>query len=182
MGNVFVHTIMSLDGFIAGPDDDMGWVFRHAGDMPSGLVDEVIARTGAVLGGRRVYDVGRRAVRPEMRGLFGGRWSGPQFILTHTPPTDETDPSYKFVAGDVRNALATALEAAGGRDVLVLGADVVGQCLKAGLVDEILIHLAPELLGDGIRLFGAPELRRSLETLEVSASGQVANLRYRVAR
>jgi hypothetical protein len=54
MGNVFVHTIMSLDGFIAGPNDDMGWVFRHAGDMPSGLVDEVIARTGAVLGDRRI--------------------------------------------------------------------------------------------------------------------------------
>jgi dihydrofolate reductase len=106
-----------------------------------------------------------------VRGLFGGRWSGPQFILTHTPPTDETDPSYTFVAGDVRNAL-----------VLVLGADLVGHCLKAGLVDEILIHLAPELLGAGIRLFGAPELRGSLETLDVSASGQVANLRYRVAR
>jgi dihydrofolate reductase len=182
MGNVFVHTMMSLDGFIAGPNDDMSWVFRHAGDMPSGLVDEVIARTGAVLGGRRVYDVGRRVQRPGKRGLFDGRWSGPHFILTHTPPTDETEPFYTFLSGDVSSALATALDAAGGRDVLVLGADVVGQCLKAGLVDELLIHLAPELLGDGIRLFGAPELRGSLETLEVSASGQVANLRYRVAR
>lgn len=182
MGNVFVHTLMSLDGFIAGPNDEMDWVLRHAGDMPSGVVDEVIARTGAVLAGRRVYDVGRRIQRPEARGLFDGRWRGPHFILTHTPPTDETDPIYRFVAGDIRNVIATALEAAGGRDVLVLGADVVGQCLKAGLVDELLIHLAPELLGDGIRLFGAPELRGSLETLEVSASDQIANLRYRVAR
>lgn len=57
MGNVFVHTIMSLDGFIA---------------------DEVIARTG-------------RVQRPGKRGLFDGRWCGPQFILTHTPPTDETE-------------------------------------------------------------------------------------------
>jgi dihydrofolate reductase len=138
MGNVFVHTMMSIDGFIAGPNDDMSWVFRHAGDMPSGGVDEVIDRTGALLGGRRVYDVGRRAERPEMRGLFGGRWSGPQFILTHTPSTDETDPSYTFLSGDVRDAVSTALAAADGRDLLVLGANVVDQCLEAGLVDEIL--------------------------------------------
>jgi dihydrofolate reductase len=88
MGNVFVHTMMSLDGFIAGPNDDMSWVFRHAGDMPSAVVDEVIARTGAVLTGRRVYEVGRRVQQPGKRGLFDGRGSGPHFILTHTPPTD----------------------------------------------------------------------------------------------
>src|SRR3979411_3301202 len=58
MGNFFVHTMMSLDGFIAGPNDDMSWVFRHAGHMPGAVVDEVIARTGAVLAGRRVYEVG----------------------------------------------------------------------------------------------------------------------------
>lgn len=105
---------------------------HHAGDMPAGLVDEVIARTGALLGGRRVCEVGRRAERPEMRGLFGGRWSGPQFILTHTPPTDETDPPYTFLSGDVRGAVATAFAAAGGRDLRVLGANVVDQCLEAG--------------------------------------------------
>ena len=128
MGNVFVHTMMSLDGFIAGPNDDMSWVFRHAGDMPGAVVDEVIGRTGAVLAGRRVYEVGRRVQRPEARGLFDGRWRGPHFILTHAPPTDETDPSYIFLSGDVRDAVATALTAAGGRDVLVLGANVVNQC------------------------------------------------------
>jgi dihydrofolate reductase len=122
MGNVFVHTMMSLDGFIAGPNDDMSWVFRHAGDMPGAVVDEVIARTGAVLAGRRVYEVGRRVQRPEARGLFDGRWRGPHFILTHAPPTDETDPSFSFLFGDVRDAVATALTAAGGRDVLVLAA------------------------------------------------------------
>jgi dihydrofolate reductase len=180
MGNVFVHTIMSLDGFIAGPNDDMSWVLRHAGDMPSATVDEVIARTGAVLGGRRVYDVGRRLQRPDARGLFEGRWSGPHFILTHTPPTDETHPAYIFISGDVRDAVATALRAADGRDVLLLGANVVNQCLEAGLVDEILVHIAPELLGDGVRLFDVSTLRASLETLEVSTSGQLVNLRLRV--
>jgi dihydrofolate reductase len=179
MGNIFVHTMMSLDGFIAGPNDDMSWVFRHAGDMPSAVVDEVTGRTGAVLAGRRVYEVGRRVHQSGKRGPFDGR---PHFILTHTQPTDETDPSYIFLSGDVRDAVATALTAADGRDVLVLGANVVNQCLGAGLVDEILIHIAPELLGDGVRLFSVPQIRASLETLDVSASGQVANLRFRVAR
>ena len=133
MGNVFVHTMMSLDGFIAGPNDDMSWVFRHAGDMPGAVVDEVIARTGAVLAGRRVYEVGRRVQRPEARGLFDGRWRGPHFILTHAPPTDESDASYIFLCGDVRDAVATALRAAGGRDVLVLGANVVDQASGLGL-------------------------------------------------
>ena len=148
--------------------------------MPSAVVEEVIARTGAVLAGRRVYEVGRRVQRPEKRGLFDGRWTGPNFILTHTPPTDETHPSFTFLSGDVRDAVATALTAANGRDVLVLGANVVNQCLEAGLVDEILMHLVPELVGGGVRLFDASTLRASLTTLDVSASGQVVNLRLRV--
>jgi len=115
MDSVLVHTLMSPDGFIAGPDDDMSWVLQHAGDMPSAVVDEVIARTGAVLAGRRVYDVGRRVQRPDAPGLFGGRWSGPHFILTHTPPSDETHPSYIFLSGDIRDAMATARTAADGR-------------------------------------------------------------------
>jgi dihydrofolate reductase len=149
----------------------MSWVFRYAGDMPSAVVDEVIARTGAVLAGRRVYDVGRRVQRPEARGLFDGRWKGPHFILTHTPPTDETDPSYVFLSGDFRDAVATALAAAAGRDALVLG-DVVDQCLEAGLVDEILMHLVPELIGAGVRLFNVSTLRASLKRLDVSATGR----------
>jgi dihydrofolate reductase len=180
MGSVFVHTLMSLDGFIAGPNDDMSWVLRHAGAMPGAVVDEVIARTGAVLAGRRVYEVGRRVQRPQARGLFEGRWNGPHFILTHTPPTDETHPAYRFLCGDVRDAVATALRAADGRDVLLLGANVVNQCLEAALVDEILMHLVPELVGDGVRLFDVSTLRASLTTLDVSASGQLVNLRLRV--
>jgi hypothetical protein len=69
MGNVLVHALMSLDGFVACPNDDMSWVFRHTGDMPGAPV-EVIARTGAVLAGRRVDEVGRRVQRPDARGLF----------------------------------------------------------------------------------------------------------------
>ncbi len=76
--------------------------------------------------------------------------------------------------------MATALTAADGRDVLVLGANVADQCLGAGLVDEILMHVVPELIGDGVRLFDTSTLRASLTTLEVSAPGQVVNLRLRV--
>ena len=76
--------------------------------------------------------------------------------------------------------MATALTAAEGRDVLVLGANVVDQCLEAGLVDEILMHLVPELIEHGVRLFDVSTLRASLTTLDVSTSGQVVNLRLRV--
>lgn len=179
MGNVFVHTLMSLDGFIAGENDDMSWVLRHVEDMPSAVVDEVIARTGAVLAGRRVYDVGRRLQPPDARGLFG-RWLGPHLILTHTPPTDETHPSFSFLSGEISDAVAAAHQASGGRDVLLLGANVINQALEAGLVDEILMHVVPELIGEGVRLFKAPTLRGSLTTLDVSRSGQIVNLRLRV--
>jgi dihydrofolate reductase len=180
VSDVFVHTMMSLDGFIAGPDDDMSWVLEHAGDMPGAIVDEVIARTGAVLAGRNVYDVGRRVQRPEERGLFGGRWQGPILVLTHTPAPDETDPSYRFLSADIEDAVATAQTAADGRDVLLLGANVVDQCLGARLVDEILIHIVPKLVGDGVRLFDLPTLRASLELLDASTSRQLVNLRLRV--
>jgi dihydrofolate reductase len=181
MGNVFVHALMSLDGFIAGPDDDMSWVLRYAGDMPGEVVEEVIARTGAVLAGRRVYDVGRRLQPPDARGLFG-RWLGPHLILTHTPPTDETHPSFRFLSGDVTDAVATAMAAADGGDVLLLGANVVNQCLEAGLVDDLLLHIVPELIGGGVRLFDTARQRASLTTVDVSASGQIVNLRLRVEK
>ena len=182
MASVLAHTTMSLDGFIAGPNDEMDWVFEHAGDVPASVVDEAIGTTGAILGGRRGYEVGRRAERPETSRPFGGRWSGPIFVLTHVPPEDEADPAYRFVSGDIREAVAAALAAAGGRNLLVLGANVVGQCLREGLLDEILIHVLPVLLGDGVRLFGEPAVATKLETLDVSATGQVVNLRYRVVK
>lgn len=182
MASVLVHTTMSLDGFIAGPNHEMDWVFDYAGDVPAGLIDEVIATTGAILGGRHGYEVGRRAERTETSGPFGGRWRGPIFVLTHHPPQDEADPAYTFLAGDVREAVATALAAGGGRNLLVLGADVARQCLEAGVVDEMLIHVLPVLLGDGVPLFARPGVAAGLEPVHLSISGQVANLRYRVIR
>lgn len=159
----------------------MDWVFRYAGPTP--VVDEVIKTTGAVLVGRRSYDVGARAQPPEMRKVFGGAWSGPQFVLTHTAPERPSDPMITFLSGGVRSAVGTALEAARGKNVIVIGANVAQQCLDEGLVEEILIHLAPILLGDGVRMFS--RLRNppvDLETISVTQSGQLTNLRFRVAK
>jgi len=170
---------MSLDGFIAGPDDAMGWVFDHSGPNPA--VDEVIGRTGAVLAGRRSYDVGRRGERPEVEEAFGGGWSGAQFVLTHR--AHDPDPANTFLSGDIRDAVARALAAAEGKDLNVIGADVARQCLAAGLIDEIVVFVAPVLLGDGVRLVDRlDEAPVELEPLEVSRAGHVTTLRFRVLK
>ena len=77
-------------------------------------------------------------------------FSGPFFVLTHEPP-DPPDPGVTFPSGDIGEVVATALDAAGGKNLEILGADVAGQCLRRGLVDEILVYVVPVLLGDGIR-------------------------------
>jgi dihydrofolate reductase len=182
MGKVLWHTTMSLDGFIAGPDDAMDWVFGY--EAPKAIVDEVIETTGSILAGRRSYNVGRKpGQHPEARQAFGGAWTGPEFVLTHEPPDEEEDPTITFLSGDIRDAVARARAAAGGKNVLIIGANVAQQCIAEGLVDEILIHLAPLLLGDGVRLFGRPGMAPThLETISVTRSGQVTNLRFRVIK
>jgi len=183
MGIVRVTTTMSLDGFIAGPNDEMDWVFEYASDVPSELTQELIETTGAILAGRGSYNVGRRSTRPETSKPFGGAWSGPQFVLTHDPPDDEDDPSITFISGDIRTAIATALDAAGGKNVLIFGANIANQGLEAGLVDEIVLYVLPVLLGDGVRLFDADASQRAdLEPVAITRHGKVANLHYRVAR
>jgi dihydrofolate reductase len=178
-GKVVWSATMSLDGFIAGPDDAMGWVFDYSGPNPQ--VDEVIERTGAVLAGRRSYEVGRRAERPELEEAFGGGWVGAQFVLTHR--SHDPDPANTFLSGDIVDAVALALAAAGGKDLNIIGADVARQCLAAGLIDEIVVFVAPVLLGDGVRLVSRlDEAPVELEPLEVSRAGSVTTLRFRVLR
>jgi hypothetical protein len=80
VGSVLVHATMSLDGFIAGPDDAMDWVFEYV--EPSAADDEVIKTTGVMLGGRRSYDVGKRDAGKESGAPYGGAWTGPVFVLT----------------------------------------------------------------------------------------------------
>jgi dihydrofolate reductase len=174
-GKVFIHFTMSLDGFIADAEGRVDWAFGFGGPSPQ-EVREIIASIGAALAGRRGYDLGM------MRGakLYGGAWSGPQFVLTHRPGDAPAGPSVTFLSGSVREAVETARTAAGGKDVVVVGASIAQQCLAEGLVDEILIHLVPVLLGGGVPLFASNASGPiNLEKLSIAESGSVVTLRLR---
>jgi dihydrofolate reductase len=177
-GAVQIQASMSLDGFIAGPCDDMDWIFEHVG-AGDGAAD-VMAATGAILAGRRTYDVGRRSGRTETSEPYGGGWSGAQFVLTHRPPDD---PGVTFLTGDIGQAVRTGLAAAGDKNLAVLGGDVGAQCLARGLVDEILVFVLPVLLGAGIPLFrdGAQSKSR-LEPISTTIFGSSTRLHYGVLR
>jgi dihydrofolate reductase len=178
VGKVLWHITMSLDGFIAGPDDAMDWM-PESGER-NALVDEVIETTGALLVGRRTYEVEDR----DRGGFYGGAWIGPYFVLTHEAPTDVPEwVTGTFIDESIDRAIARAKEAAGPKNVVVLGANVARQCLDQGLLDEIVVHLAPVLLGDGVRLFESPGSERvDLERSSLEQSGQMTDLRFRLVK
>ena len=184
-GKVVVNRAMSLDGFIAGPGDAQDWIFDFmANDAPG--QKEAAAATGAMLVGRRTVEVGSRMEADQERGSAsrgeGYPFSGPIFVLTHKPP-DPPDPDVTYLTGDIGEAVATALDAAGGKNLEILGADVAAQCLRRGLVDEILVYVMPVLLGDGVRFFSSPGLARiDLEPLDSTRHGAVTILRFRVRK
>jgi dihydrofolate reductase len=174
-GKVVVNRSMSLDGFIAGPADAMDWIFDF---MAPDEFPDVAAATGAMLIGRRTYDVAKR-METDKPGSADYPFSGPSFLLTHRPP-EPPDPEVTVLSGDIGDAVATALAAAGGKNLEILGADVAGQALRRGLVDEILVYVLPVLLGDGTR-FSSPGLPRvDLEPVSSARSGAVTVLRFRV--
>jgi dihydrofolate reductase len=181
-GKVIVNRCMSLDGFIAGPGDAMDWIFDF---MPGGMetmFPEVMAATGAALIGRRTSDVGDRMADPDNEEPEPGYDAGALFVLTHRPPA-EPDPGVTYLSGDIREAVATAQAAAGGKNLEIIGADVAAQCLRAGLVDEIMVFILPVLLGDGVRFFSSPDLGRiDLEPIETRRSGDLTILRFRVRK
>jgi dihydrofolate reductase len=174
-GKVVVNRAMSLDGFIAGPGDAMDWIADFL--APDEFRDQA-ATTGAMLVGRRTADVGDR-MEAEKPGSVDYPFSGPVFVLTHRPP-EPPHPKVTILTGDIGEAVATARSAAGAKNLEILGADVASQCLRRGLVDEILVYVLPVLLGDGIR-FSPPGLPRiDLEPLGSTGSGAVTILRFRV--
>jgi dihydrofolate reductase len=112
---------------------------------------------------------------------FGGGWTGPQFVLTHHAP-DIPVPGVTFV-GDLDSAVAAAKAAAGDKYVNILGASIAEQCLDAGVLDEILVLIAPVLLGDGVRLFHRPGgTKVKLERISLTDTPQATNLWLRVAK
>ena len=184
-GKVVVNRAMSLDGFIAGPGDTQEWIFDFIEPRAAWLT-EIAAATGAMLVGRRTVEVGGRMEADQERGTEsrdeGYPFSGPTFVLTHRPP-DPPDPDVTYLTGDIGEAVATALDAAGGKNLEILGADVAGQCLRRGLVDEILVYVVPVLLGDGIRFFSSTGLARiDLEPLGSTRAGAVTILRFGVRK
>lgn len=174
--SVLWHVFMSVDGFIARPGDDMRWVFDYGG--PNDAVEEVVRTTGALVVGRRTYEVEDR----DRQGFYGGGWQGPFFVVTHVPPRDRPEwMTGTFVTDGVASAVRQAKAAAGGKNVVVLGADMARQATESGLLDEILISLTPVLLGDGVRLFSRRDgVPIKLEKLAVSGAGPVTNMRYAV--
>jgi dihydrofolate reductase len=215
MGKLTLDITMSLDGFIAGPNQTIEqplgeggeqlheWVYglaswRESHGLPGGernadddVVDESVSGTGAVVMGRKMFSGGAGAWKddPNADGWWGDNppFGVPVFILTHHPRetvTKQGGTTFTFVTEGSDAALARARQAAGDRNVAVAGgADVVQQYLRAGLLDEMQIHIAPLLLGDGVRLFDGLGLDRPvLEVTRVIESPAVTHIRYRVAR
>ena len=200
MGKVMVSLSVSLDGFIAGPDDGLEhplgvggeriFTWMNAGpeenrvnqylappDASLPVIEAWTAECGAIVSGRRTFDIA------------GGWKEGhpidvPIFVVTHEAPTEgEWSPQVRFVTDGLERAVELARETAGDKDVSVCAADPVQQLLRAGLLDEIEVSVTPCLLGGGVRLFdhlGADPI--DLEQIGVTPSDGVTHLRYRVVR
>ncbi|WP_436763568.1 dihydrofolate reductase family protein [Streptosporangium sp. V21-05] len=148
-GKVLWHFTMSLDGFVAGPGHTMDWMTGFS--SRPGLIDEYVATTGAVLGGRDGWDLS-----PDPSGVYGGAWEGPLFVLTHHPEDAKPADGVTFLSCDPAEAVRIGLAAAGGKNLEVFSPTIGRRLLELGLIDEIDLHIAPVLLGDGVRLYDNP--------------------------
>lgn len=173
-GKVLWHFTMSMDGFVAGVNHSMDWMRDFT--IRPGLLEEYIETTGAILGGRVGWDLGKGDIRP-----YGGAWVGPIFVLTHHPEDAEAADGVTFLSCGVEEAVSLALEAAAGKNVEVLSPTIGRQLLELRLIDEIDLHVAPVLLGDGVRLHDVPggaDVRLAL--CNGADPLRVVNLRYRL--
>jgi dihydrofolate reductase len=180
MGEVYAHATVSLDGFMAGPNDEMDFVSAASGPNP--VVDELVGDLGAVVMGRHTYDVAH--AREPFGAAYGGAWKGPHIVLTHEAPAADTVPqghSISFRTDGIVYAVSAAKEAAGAGKVCLIGGNVACQALAENLVDEIVVHVVPVVLGSGIPfLAGEPGTQAALELVPTEPSEGIANLRYRV--
>jgi dihydrofolate reductase len=141
----------------------MSWLSEHV-EASEPDAEALMVDIGALLLGRRTFDGDDLKAGTDDEGAFGGQWSGPCVVLTHRPPRS-APPGVTF-ASDLEEAVRIAKDAAAGRYVNVLGADVAHQCLAAGLLDEVLVFVAPVLLGEGTRLYeSAGSTRVALEPI-----------------
>ena len=203
------HLSVSLDGFAAGPDQSLDeplgrggerlhdWAFatrafqeQHGreGAGEAGPDDDVVRRVvegvGAYVMGRGMFGGEPGGWDPSWEGWWGAEppFHAPVFVLTHhaREPLALTGTTFTFVTGGIAEAVERARDAAAGQDVMVAGgASTVNQALRAGLLDELLLHVVPVCLGGGARLLedvGDPRL----EPVEVVASPGVTHVRYRL--
>ncbi len=192
MGSVVLDISMSLDGFVTAlnvsPDEPLGddgqqlheWTTDS--DRSRELIARMVEGPGAYIAGRRTYDTSL-----PWWGADGptGPARVPLFVLSHSEPEDvPAGGVYQFVTDGIESALRQAREVAGDRYVHVMGgADIAQQFIKAGLVDEIAIHLVPVLFGSGTRLFDhLGEAHIQLETAEVMQTPTAVHLRFRVQK
>src|SRR5712691_3681385 len=122
MGKVLWHITMSLDGFVAGPGNDMGWLFAGGVAPDPRFVDDVLGQIGALLIGHRTYHGGDgdQGAKTEKGQAYGGAWQGPQFVFTRDDPA-EAPLGFTFVGGGIASAVKIAKEAAGDKYVSILG-------------------------------------------------------------
>jgi dihydrofolate reductase len=198
MTKVAAGITMSLDGYITGPNDGPGrglgeggerlhyWVFGGPWSYekaPTGeatgadkeYLDGAMARAGAIVIGRNMYEAAER---------FGGHnpFGAPFFVVTHRPQDQPTEGGFAFVNG-LDEAIARGRDAAGDRHVAIGGgADVIRQALRAGHVEELSISIAPVILGDGKRLFEGFEETVRLEHARLLQSPFATHITYRVMR
>jgi dihydrofolate reductase len=189
MAIVFLEMTQSLDGFTSGPDvspeHPLGRGGERLHDWLSSVADadlqasaQMFDNTGAFILGRRTFDVGI--------DLWGedGAFGRPCFVLTHRPCASRIvgPTTFTFVSDGIDSALMQARAAAGGKDICVMGgADVGAQYMRAGVVDELRLHLVPLLLGNGARLLDALSATR-LEEAGAVQTAHATHLRYRVHR
>ena len=196
MTHVITHMTMSLDGFIAAPDDNPGELFdwyqagdvavQHANpDLPAFKVDEASAETltdllgnaGALIAGRHLFDI--------TNGWGDAHPTGAKVVVvTHEPPADAAErwPKTTFVGG-VEEAVAKAKELAGDGDVSIASPTIIQQALDLGLVDEVAVSLVPVLFGEGKTYFGQlADGHLMLEDPEVVQGRRALHLRFKVRR
>ena len=184
MGIVIAGMTMSLDGFVADPEGNLDLLYPDFADLQgSDSMSAIVEETGAVLMGRKTFDMG------DPDSWVGSyEFQVPIFVLTHhpprTPPKQDEHLTFTFVSGEVAEAVAQAKVAAGEKAVQVVGgANVIRQLLRAGLVDELHIDIMPVLLGAGLRLFDATDADPTrLERITMDAIGQRTSLRFRILR
>jgi dihydrofolate reductase len=203
MGKVVFNMTVSLDGFVAGPNDGpenglgdggdalFNWYFSGDTEIPisdgnmvlkvspqsAEILKEAFGTYGAGVWGRRTFDIAK---------AWGGHPPGsPCFIVTHTVPQEwvkEGSP-FTFVTDGVESAIRQAKKAAGDKDVVICTASILQECLNAGLVDEIHIDLVPILLGNGVRLFDHLSIEPiELESIRVIDAPGVTHLGFRVVK